>query len=178
MKRFTRYTSIVLVIAMTLTGCGAKDIVTSTDNNTSVSVSTEASVGASTETSTETSTEISTEISTETSTSTVSVPVSAEPETEETVYLPLRDAVSAKIDGIIGCCLNSNTIKNKDIWEIVTTDFSAITFENELKPQSLLQWGSKCTEITTAKIGRPSHLFVTIESILSVAESLPAAFFV
>ncbi len=56
---------------------------------------------------------------------------------ENTEEVFLRDGVKEKLDCLVGCAVGGGTIKDKKNWELVTTHFSAVTLENELKPDAL-----------------------------------------
>lgn len=166
-----RVTTVFVAATLFLNGCTAggstAPVNSVSTENPPVSVSVSEEVVASTETGTSTPNEIIISVPQWTKKEDVT---DEQKEEQADEYLPLRDAVDAKIGALVGCCVNNTTIKNKNVWNIVTEDFSAVTFENELKPQSLLQWGSKCTEITTAKIGKktidvPTIHFFTADSM-------------
>ena len=67
----------------------------------------------------------------------------AEPEEvqEPRNITPLRDAVTSSEglgeDAIFGCCLNSKSINDKELFDLAMTNFNAVTLENELKPESM-----------------------------------------
>lgn len=61
---------------------------------------------------------------------------------EETGELVLRDAVEKKLGGFIGCAVTGSEIDDPKVWEIITTEFNAVTLGNELKPDALFNYST------------------------------------
>jgi len=54
----------------------------------------------------------------------------------------LRDAVGEKLGGFIGCAVTGSEIDDPLVWEIITTQFNAVTLGNELKPDALFNYST------------------------------------
>ena len=54
----------------------------------------------------------------------------------------LRDAVTKELDCYVGAAVTSSELNNENVWDIVTTHFNAVTFGNELKPDSMFNYSN------------------------------------
>jgi len=141
MKKIKCFANALLVVSLVLSAaCG------NAENGASVSASTsDTSVETSVETSTEISVSISEEVKEEakeeTKEETASTETSVEEPVEE-VELVLRDAVMNKLGCRVGCAATGDEFNDPKVWEIITTQFNAITLGNELKPDALVGYST------------------------------------
>lgn len=65
----------------------------------------------------------------------------------------LCDSVMNKMGCRVGCAVTSSEIEDEKVWEIITTEFNAVTLGNELKPDCLFNYSnSVCPGTETAEL--------------------------
>lgn len=66
----------------------------------------------------------------------------------------LKDAVMDIMGCRIGCAASEGVLNDAKAWELITTYFNAVTFENELKPDSMVGYSvARCPGTETAELG-------------------------
>lgn len=89
----------------------------------------------------------------------------------------LKDVVPEKLGGYIGTCVTSMDINNEDVWNIVTTQFNAVTFGNELKPDSMFGYsnavcpGTTEVELNGETLTVPKMNFIRADTMLDKIKS-------
>ena len=138
-----KITSLILVGSMVLiaSGCGQKEA-----PDTPV-------VAQETEATEEIQEEVQGE-SEETADETENATEDATEETDMTDIPSLRDSVAATVGCNIGAAVTESEIRDEQVWDIITTHFSTVTFGNELKPDALFNYSTdKVPGITTDMVG-------------------------
>ncbi|MBO4483924.1 MAG: endo-1,4-beta-xylanase [Lachnospiraceae bacterium] len=109
-----------------------------------------------------------TEQPTETPTPTVELSPTPTPEPESEVeHMTLKDRYKDVFK--VGVALNNTTLKNKDYMDIVKEQFNSFTFENEMKPDSLLNKSATQKGYPDTNT-EPVLQFISIQNGLSIAQ--------
>lgn len=91
---------------------------------------------------------------------------------EEEEALMLRDAVRETLDCYVGAAVTLGEIRDEEVWNIITTYFSAITIGNELKPDAMFGYsnsrcpGTEIVELNGQEIVVPKLDYSRAEGIL------------
>ena len=109
-----------------------------------------------------------TEQPTETPTPTLELSPTPTPEPESEVeHMTLKDRYKDVFK--VGVALNNTTLKNKDYMDIVKEQFNSFTFENEMKPDSLLNKTATQKGYPDTNT-EPVLQFISIQNGLSIAQ--------
>ena len=96
----------------------------------------------------------------------------SETDVDEEEVIILKDGVEEKLGCFIGTAIGTQEIADSKLWDLVTTNFNAVTLENELKPDCMFGYsnavcpGTEETELNGETIIVPKMDYSRAEKIL------------